>query len=299
MYLWQIRHIPNVAPYLRDSCKRYSRYCLLCAAGILVSCFLQSSCLSQSTAPVDYLKSALKQLEQRRSIRAGVAERVHLTEPPYKMTGTYLAAGLKLRLNYQAKLPNGATGQMTEVSDGERLWSFTELPGAKRVTRRDLRQILAAAESALPSPERAAGIDLALGGLPALLTSIQRSMDFDALKEEMVEQRKMVILQGKWNEEWMGRLAGKSGEIPGHIPDALRVYFAADTAFPERFLYLKLQPNKKYKPLLDLQFQNVVLDAPTDEREFDFTPPEDVEPEDVTRQFLDQLFPREGKPAAK
>lgn len=299
MYLWQIRHIPNVAPDLRDSYRRYSRYFLLYAAGIIASCFPQTSCFAQSAAPVDYLKSALKQLEQRRSIRAGVVERVHLTEPPYKMSGTYLAAGLKLRLNYQAKLPNGATGQMTEVSDGERLWSFTELPGAKRVTRRDLRQILAAAESARPSPERAAGIDLALGGLPALLTSIHRSMDFDALKEETVEQRKMVILQGKWNEEWLGRLAAKNGEIPGHIPDALRVYFAADTVFPERFLYLKLQPNKKYKPLLDLQFQNVVLDGSVDDREFDFTPPEDVEPEDVTRQFLDQLFPREDKPAAK
>ncbi|HET6425081.1 MAG TPA: hypothetical protein VFG20_15450, partial [Planctomycetaceae bacterium] len=235
-------------------------------------------------------------LTQHRSIRAGISERVNLTEPPYKMSGTYVAAGLKLRLNYQAKLPSGATGQLTEVSDGERLWSLMELPGTKRVTRRDLRQILAAVESSRVSPDRVVSVDLALGGLPTLLTAVQRTMKFDALKEEVVDQRPMVILQGKWNDEWQAKLVGKNGETPAHIPDALRLYFAADTAFPERLLYLKLQPTKKYKPLLDLQFQNVVLDGPVDDREFDFTPPEDVEPEDVTRQILDQLFPRE--PAA-
>ncbi len=266
---------------------------------MLATLLLTSASSAQSTTPADYLKTAQQKIAAQRSIRAEIVESIGLTDPPFKMTGTYLAAGLKLRLNYQSKMPSGATGSLTEVCDGERLWSLTELPGSKRVTRRDIRQILAAVETSRMRPERAAAVDLALGGLPALLTSLQRMMDFDAMKEETVDQRPVVILQGKWNAEWLGKLTGKKGELPAHLPEALRVYFAADTQFPERLLYLKMQPNKKYKPLLDLQFRNVVLDGPVDDREFEFTPPENVEPEDVTRQYLDQLFPSEEKPAAE
>ncbi len=299
MHLWQIRHIPNVASNLRRLFHRHRPQILLALGMATIALSVQSPCFSQSDKPADYLKAAQLAIGKHRSIRAEVVETIGLTEPPFKMTGTYLAAGLKLRLNYQSKVPSGATGSLTEVCDGERLWSLTELPGSKRVTRRDIRQILAAVESSRMKPERAAAVDLALGGLPALLTSLQRSMTFDAMKQETVDQREVVILQGKWNEEWHGKLAGNKGELPAHLPEAVRVYFAADTQFPERLLYLKMQENKKYKPLLDLQFRNVVLDGPVDDREFDFTPPENVEPEDVTRQYLDQLFPSEEKPTAK
>lgn len=299
MHLWQIRHIPNVTSNLRHLFDRYRSHIPIVLAVGSIALFLQNPCLAQNDKPTNFLKSAQQAISKHRSIRAEVVETIGLTDPPFKMTGTYLAAGLKLRLNYQSKVPSGATGSLTEVCDGERLWSLTELPGTKRVTRRDIRQILAAVESARMKPERAAAVDLALGGLPALLTSLQRTMVFEAMKEETIDQRPVVILQGKWNDEWHGKLAGKKGELPPHLPEAVRVYFAADTQFPERLLYLKQQPSKKYKPLLDLQFRNVVLDGPVDDREFDFTPPENVEPEDVTRQYLDQLFPSEAKPAEK
>lgn len=299
MHLWQIRHIPNVASNLRHRFHRYRTKTRFALCVITASLFSQSPCFSQTDNPADYLKSAQQAIGKYRSIRAEVVELISLTDPPFKLTGTYLAAGLKLRLNYQSKVPSGATGSMTEVCDGERLWSLTELPGSKRVTRRDIRQILAAVESSRMKPERAAAVDLALGGLPALLSSLQRTMTFDAMKRDADGGREVVILQGKWNEEWQGKLGMKNGELPAHLPEAVRVYFAADTQFPERILYLKLQPNKKFKPLLDLQFRNVVLDGPVDDREFDFTPPENVEPEDVTRQYLDQLFPSEAKPAEK
>lgn len=267
----------------------------LALCGLLTALFTCSSVFAQTPKPGDYLKSAQQKIGEHRSIRAEVVETIALTEPPFKMTGTYLAAGLKLRLNYQSKMPSGAAGSLTEVCDGERLWTLTELPGSKRVTRRDIRQILAAVESSKMRPERAASVDLALGGLPALLSSLQRTMEFDTLREETVDDHNVVILQGKWNEEWQAKLSVKGGVLPPHLPEALRIYFAADTQFPERLIYLKLQENKRYKPLLDLQFRNVVLDGSVDDREFDFTPPENIEPEDVTRQYLDQLFPSEEK----
>lgn len=242
-------------------------------------------------AATEYLQSAQGSLSQRRSIRAEITEMVSLTNPPFKMTGSYVSAGLKLRLEYSVKLAGGAVGALREVCDGERLWTLTEMPGAKRVTRRDVRQILAAVESHRLRPDRAAAVDLALGGLPALLSSLQRSMQFDAMKEEQLDGRMLVVIQGRWQPELRQKFVGGDGELPAHIPDVVRLYFSKETQFPERLLYLKQQPSKKYQPLLDLHFKNVILDGPVDEREFELTPPDDVEPEDITRQYLDQLFP--------
>jgi hypothetical protein len=197
------------------------------------------------------------------------------------------------------KLHSGASGSLLEVCDGERLWSVTELPGVKRVTRRDVRQILAAAENAKARPERAATVDLALGGLPALLASLQRSMQFDALKEETIDGRAFSVVQARWKPEFARQLGSNAqGALPVHIPDLARIYFASDTAFPERLLYLKKvedsqNERKTYRPLLDLQFRNVVLDAPLPDKLFEFTPPDGVEPEDVTRQYVEQLLPPE------
>jgi hypothetical protein len=77
------------------------------------------------------------------------------------------------------------------------------------------------------------------------------------------------------------------------------VYLAQETLFPERIVYLRLPSGEGgLKPVLDLRFTNVVLNGPVDAQEFEFTPPENVEPEDVTRQYLDQLFPPPGKDAS-
>jgi hypothetical protein len=264
--------------------------------------------LSGSKPATEYVAQAQKTLAARRSIRADIVELDSLTNPPVKMSGTYLGAGLKLRLEYQAQLPGGAAGSLKEICDGERLWSLTELPGSKRLTRRDVRQILTAVETSKVRPERAAAVDLALGGLPALLASVQRSMQFDAMKAETLDGRTVTVVQGKWRPEWQQRLQSADGQFPPHLPERVRITFASETQFPERILYLKQSAPAtksaegeksaapKYKALLDLRFQNVVLDGPVDDREFEFAPPENLEPEDITRQYLDQLFPPETPP---
>jgi len=243
----------------------------------------------------EYVRHAQLKLVSRQTVQAEIDELVQ-TDPPFHMTGTYASAGLRMRLNYQVKLGGGAGGSLLEVCDGERLWSVTTLPGTKRVTRRDVRQILAAMETAKTRPDRAAVVDLALGGLPALLASFQRSMAFDALKEETIDDRKFMVVQARWKPDVAQRFGGDAsgGRLPPHVPDLARIYFAADTEFPVRILYLKKPEDKKiFKPLLDLQFRNVVLDGQVDDKLFEFTPPDDVEAEDVTQQYLEQLLPPE------
>ncbi|HUQ70230.1 MAG TPA: hypothetical protein VM165_11935 [Planctomycetaceae bacterium] len=261
---------------------------LLC--GVAVA---QDPALSTPNA-TELLATAHQRLLSHSQIRADLQEVVAIKEPPFRMSGSYVSAGLKLKLNLQVKLPGGVQGSLLEVCDGERLWSVTELPGSTRVTRRDVRQILAAMDQAKGRPERTAAIDLALGGLPALLTSLSRSMQFQSVKAETVSDREFWMVSGKWRTEFIRQLTGgnAAAKLPAHIPDAVRVYLAKDTFFPERIVYLKQKPEGEgFRPLLDLRLTNVVLNGPVDPREFEFTPPESVEPEDVTRQYLEQLFP--------
>lgn len=326
LYLWQIRHFPSTRFILRRPqdtsgagskglpaistgrvCRDPERFLprILMALWVLWLTNLpleaqpqpevqSESAVSAANPAMEYLRQAHLGLLSRQSIQAEIYELVHLTDPPFHMTGTYASSGLRTRLSYTVKLSSGASGSLLEVCDGERLWSVTDVPKLKRVTRRDVRQILAAAEQARSRPDRALAADLALGGLPALLASLQHSMDFDAMKEDTSQGRTFTLIQGRWKPEWRKKLGGE--QLPPHVPDLVRVYFAADNQFPERFLYLKKAEDKNYyRPLVDLQFRKVVLDAPLDEKLFEFTPPENVEPEDVTRQYLDQLFPPENK----
>jgi len=321
LHLWQIRHFPNNAQSLRRLTWRQPAIGRSRSAGtadevrgghfdcsvlrvplsalllvlILPLTSLAQDAKSKSNPADEFVHRAHMALVARQTIQAEIYELVQ-TDPPFHMTGSYASAGLRTRLSYSVKLNGGATGSLLEVCDGERLWSLTELPGQKRVTRRDVRQILAAVDSAKSRPDRAAAVDLALGGLPALLSSIQRSMQFDAVKDETVDDRKFVVVQARWKSDVAQRLGGdaQGANLPPHIPNLVRIYFDADTQFPERFLYLKKPEDKKtYKTYLELQFRKVVLDGPVDEKLFEFKPPGDVEPEDVTRQYLEQLFPPE------
>jgi hypothetical protein len=242
----------------------------------------------------ELLATAHQRLLSHSHIRAELHEVVAIKHPPFRMSGSYVSAGLKLRLNLNVKLPGGVQGALLEVCDGERLWSVTELPGSTRVTRRDVRQLLAAMDQAKGRPDRAAAIDLALGGLPALLTSLSRTMQFQSVKAETRSDREFWMVSGKWRAEFLRQLTGSDDKtpLPTHIPDAVRVYLAQDTLFPEQIVYLKqLSDGEGYRPLLELKLTNVVLNGPVDSREFEFTPPANVEPEDVTRQYIEQLFP--------
>ncbi len=238
------------------------------------------------------MKQAHAQLLSRRTIRAELVEVATLTEPPLRMTGRYVSAGLKLRLEYQVQLAGGVSGSLVEVCDGERLWSLMQLPGSQRVTRRDVRQILVAAEKARMRPDRAAAVDLALGGLPALITSLQRNMNFESVKEDTLDDQPVLVLTGRWTKELAQQLGGdaKSPQYPEHIPDACRLTLGADSLFPVRLSYFKRQ-DQGLRMLLDLRFRDVVLEGPIDDNEFRFTPPDATEPEDVTREYIDQLFP--------
>jgi hypothetical protein len=236
-------------------------------------------------------QQALVALAERRTIEATLLESVTINDQPIKMAGRYLYANGKSRLELQVKLTGDAEGSLLEVVDGDVLWNQTTIGETRQVTLRNLKQI-SAVLAELPPQTATNGLDLGLGGLPGLLRSLERTMSFEQRREE----GEFIILQGQWNPEFLANWQNaESKELPPYVPDVLRVYLDAETLFPRRFLYLKRIPGKdSLKPFVRLEFHDVKLDGDIDDAEFEFTPPEDIVPDDVTTVYIDQLKRRAG-----
>jgi outer membrane lipoprotein-sorting protein len=133
-----------------------------------------------------------------------------------------------------------------------------------------------------------------MGGVAALLASLERTMTFDAMKEDDSDGHQRTIIQGRWKKEIASAFKrDKEGGLPAFIPDLVRLYINTKTLFPEKVLYLKKIPTKKtYKQLVSLEFRNVQFDGSVDEKAFLFDIPPGAVPEDVTKQYMDRLTPQ-------
>ncbi len=320
MHLWQIRHIPNRPQTLL-------RLTILGAAFIFVAVTLfapvgfvsgqagdgvkdRAESNDQGSEAAEFLIRVRQELQTHQSVKADLSQNVSIGDQHFKVTGQYLSSGnsttgTKLKLNYLVVPDQGAEGEMLEICDGKELWTVLTLPGSpKRVTHRNVLQIQKAAFAANQKgvPESTLNVELGLGGLTALLASLERTMVFDAMKQEEVDGHQRTILQGRWKKEVAQRFPkGKDDSLPPFVPDLVRLYVDAQTLFPERLLYLKKQPEKKaFRPLVNLEFRNVELDGPVDEKEFKFEIPPDVVPEDVTKMYVDRITgSTEAPPATK
>lgn len=214
------------------------------------------------------------------------------------MTGRYLEQGEKSRLELHVRLPGESQGSLLEVSDGDLLWSETTFGENKRVTLRDLKQIAAALAEQSSAAAAPGPLELGLGGLNGLMQSLQKTMQFDQLREDNKGNEATVILQGTWKSDFASQWRKNPDDpLPAYIPDMLRIYFDAETQFPRRLVYLKRNPEKgTHHPIVRLEFQDVKFTDITDEDEFRYTPPEGLVPDDITQPYIEQLKRRNGPP---
>ena len=330
MYLWQIRHIPIPRQTFLSLTSRLGLVLLL--AGVVG--FVARSAVGQGdeksatnktgrtetgaspsagqAAATAFVAQVHAELKKHSSVKADVEHAVSIGTQQFRATGRYLSSGSRLRLEYTVKPDQGVDGSLIEVCDGKELWSLMTLGGTKRVTHRDVTQIKAAIASVKNAPDAELTAELGLGGLSGLFASLERTMTFDQMKREEVEGRTRTVVQGQWKSTVASRWRRTANDpFPAYIPDVVRIIVDTATLFPERIVYLKKQTEKDkkgYRALVSFQFKNVEFDAPIDEQEFTFDPPQDVVPEDITRQFLDRITksqegetasPTSAAPAAK
>jgi hypothetical protein len=271
-------------------------------------------------SPAVELKRAREQLLKVKSISAKVVERVDVLDKSFKAEGRYLQRGLqegdwKMRLELAVKI-GSAYGSLLEVCDGELLWMRSELDtgrkkdkpeGAKKdprdtlITRRNVTKILNAAKK-LPDKSYETGLiaSLGLGGLPALLAAIEQNMKFTTVKEMTLHDLPMIVVEGTWTDAFAQRLRGPAQQgqqpsnlLPASAPDAVRIYIDRGTGFPHRIMYLKkIAGRDVQKQMLTLDFLDVEINQPISDSEFDYVPPKDIAPIELTQSFLDQLSPQ-------
>lgn len=244
-------------------------------------------------AASDFLKKVHDGLYDRASVKADIEQTVSMGNQQFQVTGQYLTSGQKLRLEYKIQPEQGIAGSLLEVCDGKELWSMLKVGEATRVTHRDVQQIKAAAAGSRNVPDVVLTAELGLGGLTALLASLERTMVFDAIKEESTDDGPRTVIQGKWKPEIIARWPrSKDDLLPNYVPDLVRLWVDPATMFPVRIAYLKkvIEKDKKvFRAMVSLKFRNVEFDGAVGEQDFTFETPDNVVPEDITRHFLDRM----------
>ena len=248
------------------------------------------------------LNKAREKLLSYSSIRTHITEKVEIGPKPFIITGSYLQAkdlkqgkDLKLRLEFQVQSQNSdkkPVGTLLEICDGQVLWTEHTIKGESRVTRRDVQAILQQAEINPQAQSNMLVSELGLGGLPGLLASIQKNMNFVSVAERTISGKSLTVLNGVWKDEfltqWKGGDPAAPVELPAYVPDAVRIYLDQDTLFPRRIVYLKKNQDS-LQSMVTLNFSKVTLNTPIPETEFTYEPPDGVFPVDITKQYLQQL----------
>lgn len=272
-------------------------------------------------APTTVLNQARKQLLKYTSVSARLVETVAVLERSFKAEGRYLQTALKtndwhMRLEMAVKVGD-STGSLLEICDGSILWTRTDIESGRRkerkegketlLLRRNVTEIMAAARKLGDQrTETALMASFGLGGIPGLIAGIEQDMKFSSVREDTLSERPVYVVEGTWSEAFLQK-AHRPGTAPMSIlmlptvPDAIRIYVDRETGFPHRFAYLKKVPGRNVqRPLLTLDFLDVVLNEPIDADEFSYKEPEGVPVVEQTKMYVEYLTPRDtqAQPAA-
>ena len=265
----------------------------------------------------EILQSAAEKLKSYASVRANMTEKVSMQTNSFTAKGSYLQGqNLQLRMEFTVELRT-QKASLLEVCDGQLLWSRHDL-GEKdqtQITRRDVRQILKAAETAeqqFQKPEEKAQFnasivaDLGIGGLPALLAAFAKDYEFSKVTDGKIDDAEVVTLEGTWNaryrEMWLGAKSKDKTPppLPVYIPDSVRLSLDKKTEFPRRIEYLKTLPGQSVPTaMMTVDFTKVVFNGKVNRDDFVFIPPERPAHVDITQMYLQRLAPPKAPPVPK
>ena len=261
---------------------------------------------AQNEDALNVVREARARLFRHQTVRADIVQRVSLGDFRFEASGKYLAGeGFRSRIEYRVTLGE-LEGEFLEVCDGQILHTrrqivrqiatspTTETPQIE-LTRRDIQKILRETQLYLDQPEAVRAAEIGIGGLPAILASLERTMVFEAIREVEEGGRQLIVVQGRWDlaqqERLIAGLGGLAAQVQNFFPDRVQITFAKDTLFPTSFQYLKKLPNNEssYRPMLTVAFQNAVINEPIPLQNFNYISPPGLEERDETAQFIEAI----------
>ena len=267
---------------------------------------------SHDAGALELIRQSRTALFNYESLQANLHQRVNLGNYKFTASGSYSAAsGFRSRLQYNVELGE-MEGHFIEVSDGQILHTRREVgpreiagksAGAMQVelARRDIQKILQETQKQLELAEPQASqamqaAEIGIGGLPAILASLERMFFFESVKDDTIGGQQVRIVQGRQNSARVGELGEEYGAIAAQVaqlmPDLVRITLLADSLFPMRIQYLKQVDAEKniYQPLLTLEFSEIRINQPLPAREFSYTAQPGIEEKDETPMFLETIL---------
>lgn len=233
--------------------------------------------------------------------RAKIVQRLNFPNRSIEAHGQILRGeDYKLRLEFEIKT-GGTTGKLLQVCNGDKLWTERRVNDVPKLTVQDVTEIRKIAGT---EKDDAVVAEMGLGGITALLASMDRNMSFGEPETVEVDGEEFFRVEGQWNEEFAKKIQANpqlEKGLPEYIPDGARVYFDREH-FPRRIQYLKTLPGEEgMRPVVTLDFLDVewLSEADVKPDMFEYQPPDKVYPEDVTKSYIDQLRPRPTTSAAQ
>jgi hypothetical protein len=237
---------------------------------------------------------------------ADIDEEVHIGGRSFTAKGEYWkGSGRRFRLELNMVIGEGkdaVKARLLQVCDGEVLMTEQVMGKKKRYTRRNVKQILAAAATAAQVPSNKLVSEFGLGGIGGLIASLQQSMVFDTSRSIPTKDKPAIQIEGGWNNNYATHWvnwARQTGlqRLPAHVPDRVRVLVDSDHNV-RKIEYLRTAPDgKSFTPLLSLSLLHIELNPRLDDKKLfqhDFEPT--AYPRDTTAQYI-QLF--QPRPAGK
>lgn len=279
----------------------------------------QQSASQEQVAPpnpeaVKLLQDARTRLFNHESVQAELVQKVVLGGYRFSASGRYLSGrDFRTRLEFSAQLGEMEASYL-EVCDGQILHTrrqinrlasrANEQPSTPEIelTRRDIQKILSEVQLFLDQPPAVRAAEIGIGGLPAILASLERTMIFVSLTEASLEGNPVLVIEGRWNPDERDRIMTGLGQMAAQInqfmPERVRVAFDQDTLFPRRIQYLQRASSESsvYNALLTVEFANVRLNQPIPIQQFRYLPPPGMEERDETATFVEHILEATNPP---
>jgi hypothetical protein len=185
-----------------------------------------------------------RSLERRPNITAKVRQMVRVGDERLTGQGKYWQQGIGnlRRTRWELEtLVGDDVAYVTQVYDGEYVWTDRKLPGTRKVTRvgiEALRRELSAQGRGGEGEGLAGWNDAAArGGLSQLVASLARCFTFSSPQPMQLGDRTMLAVVGTWRaekleREWPGLSSKPPASWPSHLPHHVLLYIDSSELFP-------------------------------------------------------------------
>jgi len=268
----------------------------------------RAGAVAAANAPdgAELVRHATVKIAQHSTIESRLRVRTDLMGQPLVGSGEYAqlnsSAGLLLRLELSIQAGEQATS-VRQISDGRDLWEHWVIGDQQRVNHIDLRRVERTVK-ALPKGTYVGGTsaNLAVGGLPKLVTQLSRTFDFGRapVRSGQLGGIPVWFATGIWHGELLAKAAPqavKDGKIvyeklPVHLPHQVELVLGKDDLFPYRvtyFRYQKIDLEHVLRPAVTTEFFDVVMDKQLNPAQFHYQTPKQLSFVDKTDAFMQAM----------